>query len=378
MLRVAQLNVFDDPGRRSPDELLRAWPTLIDVAQAVASAGAKVTLLQAHAECHHRSLDGVDLHFLPFGPRTGSAAGWRALASLLDAAAPDVLHVHGLGFPRALVRLSGLQSGRPIVVQDHADRPPRWWRRGSWRRGLAAAHGLAFCTHEQAQPFLRTGLIGPQHRVIEVPEASSRFVPGDAAAAREATGASGRPALLWVGHLNANKDPLTVLEAVARAAQALPGLRLWCCFGSAPLLDEVQRRIASDARLQGRVHLLGTVPHDRVQRLMQAADFLVLGSHVEGCCYAVIEALASGLPPIVTDLPSMRRLTGGSVGAHVACGDVQGMSQAIVRLASMPQAPLRAAARAQFERELSPPALGRRWLEAYAAVIDTARHGAPR
>ena len=43
---------------------------------------------------------------------------------------------------------------------------------------------------------------------------------------------------------------------------------------------------------------------------MQAADLFVLGSHREGSGYSLIEALACGLPPVVTDIHAFRTLTG--------------------------------------------------------------------
>jgi len=100
--------------------------------------------------------------------------------------------------------------------------------------------------------------------------------------------------VLWVGHLTTGKDPLAVLDGVARAAAQLPGLQLWCAFGSAPLLDEVRRRIEHDPRLRGRVHLLGKVAHTHVETLMRATDAFVSGSHSEGSGYALLEALACG------------------------------------------------------------------------------------
>ena len=41
----------------------------------------------------------------------------------------------------------------------------------------------------------------------------------------------------------------------------------------------------------------------RVEELMRAADIFTLGSHREGSGYALTEALACGLPPVVTDIP---------------------------------------------------------------------------
>jgi glycosyltransferase involved in cell wall biosynthesis len=106
-----------------------------------------------------------------------------------------------------------------------------------------------------------------------------------------------------------------VLDAVARAVSALRDPQLWCSYLSAPLLAHVKARIAADPRLTGRVHLLGSRPRDEVEPLLRAADFLVQGSHVEGSGFAVIEALACGTTPIVTDIPSLRWITGnGSVG----------------------------------------------------------------
>ena len=106
------------------------------------------------------------------------------------------------------------------------------------------------------------GLIRSETQLYEIPESTSRFVPGDREEARRITGIGGDPAVLWVGHLNSNKDPLTVLQGISAAARDLPGLQLYCCFGVAPLLREVQDRIAADLELRERVHLLGRVPHE--------------------------------------------------------------------------------------------------------------------
>jgi glycosyltransferase involved in cell wall biosynthesis len=183
---------------------------------------------------------------------------------------------------------------------------------------------------------------------------------------------TGDPLILWVGHLNENKDPLTVLDGVSRAARALPQLTLYCCFGTAPLLSAVRHRIAADPRLAGRVHLLGAVPHAHIELLMQAADMFVLGSRREGSGYALIEALACGLPPVVTDIPSFRVLTGGgTVGRLWPCGDADALGEAIRAVAAQTTSTgsgVRAGVRTHFDRELSFEALGSKLARAYEEI----------
>ena len=374
MLHVAQISFYTDPAGRDPEELLAAWPTLSDVAEAAADAGVRLSVIQASTHSCTIVRNGVRYSFLPFG--CGAAVGTddRAFAGVLRALEPQVLHVHGLGFAPDVARLSALMPTVPIVLQDHADRPPRPWRRAAARCGFEAASGLTFSALEQARPFAQAHLLRPDLPVYEVPESTSRFVPGDRAASRRAAGVHGDPLLLWVGHLNANKDPLTVLAGIGAAARALPGLQLWLCFGSGPLLPEVRRRIAADPTLSERVHLLGRVAHDRVEQLMRAADAFVLGSHHEGSGYALIEALACGLAPVVTDIPSFRALTGGGrVGALWPPGDAQQLCEALLSTIANPRREARTDVRAHFDAELSLQAVGRKLRLVYDDVLRRRR-----
>lgn len=373
-LHVVQISFFFDAARRLPEELLEAWPTLVDVAEAAALACGRVSVVQACAHSAHFARNGVHYYFRPFGEGSGSGSSAEALQGLLEELAPDVLHVHGLGFLRDTRSLRAICPRIPIILQDHANRPPRIWRRPSWRRALSVAAGICFCARAQAHPFVTLGLIPPATRVYEVPESTCRFAPGDRREARRLEHIAGDPALLWVGHLDHNKDPLTVLSGIGEAVEALPGLQLYCCYATAPLLEAVQARIAADSRLQSRVHLLGRVAHDRIERLMRAADLFVLGSHREGSGYSVIEALACGLLPVVTDIPSYRSLTaGGTVGALWACGAASDLTRALRLAAERVGAQTRAAVRAHFERELSFAAVGRKLAAMYADVLASAR-----
>lgn len=371
MLHVVQISFFADRQGRPPEQLLEAWSTLRDVAEAACLAGVRVSVVQACARAERLRRLGVWYYFLPFGEMLGPAVGKAALSELLAKLAPDVLHVHGLDFPGDVAALQELAPTIPIILQDHASRPPRIWRRAAWRRANAVAAGIAFCALDQARPFTAAGLIGPQTRLYEIPESTSHFTPGEREEARRVTGMEGSPAVLWVGHLDDNKDPLTVLGGIGRAARALPGLRLYCCYGSAPLLNVVQDRIAREPELRDRVQLVGRVPHERIESLMRAADLFMLGSHREGSGYALIEALACGLPPVVTDIPSFRALTGaGKVGMLWPREDSQAASAAVQSIAGRLGPELRAAVRTHFEQELSERALGLKLAAMYEDVLQ--------
>lgn len=375
-LRVVQVNCVIDAERRAPEALLAAWSTLPLVASAAARAGADVTVLSAGASAATHSLDGVAYRFVA-EPRlwAGHGAGWAPwrLAAAAARLRPDVIHFNGFDFPFHLRALC--DAGAPVLVQDHAN-TARSSRNALRRWGLRKVAAAAFTSATQARPFRQAGLLARDVPIHQIAESSTSFTAGDREQARRATGVRGDPALLWVGHLDANKDPLTILRAVRRALPQVPGLELWCAFGSTELLPEVHDLLRSDAGLAAHVHLLGKVPQAQIEALCRACDVFVLGSHREGSGYALIEALACGLTPVVSDIPSFRSLTGdGAVGTLAPVGNVDAFARGIVAQARRPRGEARAAALAHFERALSPAALGHSLVRAYEAVV---RGEAPR
>lgn len=375
MLHVVQLSFFNDPQAREPQELLSAWPSLVDIAECAAHGGTRVSVVQSSTHSDRIELRGINYHFMPFGRATSAGGVGPGLRTLLKDLGPDLFHVQGLGFPRDVLALARFDSGTPILLQDHADSVPRFWHRPLWARGLAAAAGVAFCAADQASPFVTAGLLKPPTRVYEIPESTSRFRLGDPSAARRELNITGDPVLVWVGHLDGNKDPLTVLEGISLAIRHLPGLRLWCCFGNAPLLEPVRRRIETDPMLSNRVRLLGRLPHEVIESLMQAADLFVLGSHHEGSGYALLEALACGVTPVVTDIPSFRALTGqGTIGELWPVGSPDGLCRALLAAVPRLHSRTRATVREYFDRELSFDAVGSKWSAIYADVVRRSRH----
>ena len=356
-LRVANVSVYLDPARRAPEELMRAWRDFAAPAAAAARAGVEMTVVRASWVDAVHTVGGVPCQFVRRSRLWAQVAAGR----------PDVIHWQGLLFPVQLRACAARFPGVPIVAQDHGSAVPRrGWRRWLHGWGFAPLAGVMFTAAEQAAAFKAAGVLRQDLPVFEVVEASSPFLPGDRATARATTGLGGDPCLLWVGNLDANKDPLTVLDAVSRAAPHFPGLQLSMCYRFAPLLAQVRERIARDPDLAGRVRLLGEVAYPEIEQHFRAADFLVQASHKEGSGYAVIEALACGTTPLVTDIPSFRAITGqGARGALVPTDDPGEFARAIRDWAGRDRAELRRAAREHFDKTLSLDVIGRQLAAAY-------------
>ncbi|MEP6731724.1 MAG: glycosyltransferase family 4 protein [bacterium] len=375
-LRVVQVGLHVDAEERDAQSLLDAWPTLPAVASATAAAGLHVAVVQAAHRPAVVERDGVIYYFVD-DTRRRPARVFDRVASL----APDVVHVQGLGFPRATRPLSRAVPAVPILLQDHGSVVPGGWRKKAWRLAHGPIAGVAFTSSDQAAPWKRAGVLRADLPVFEVLESSCDFAPGDRIEARRAVNMSGDPCLLWTGRLDANKDPLTMLAAVEQAAPSLPDLRLYCCFGDAPLLSAVEERIAQSAVLAERVVLLGRRPHDELETRFRAADFFVQMSHREGSGYSLIEAMACGTTPLVTDIPAMRAIV-GDAGSLTPINDANAYAKAIVTWAARDRAALRKATRHRFEQSLTFETIGRQLRAAYEALVSAsprrAEHTKPR
>lgn len=363
-MHVAIVNYPYPPGARTPAELLARFPALSGWAEALSAVGARVTVLQRFVADAEFERGGVRYRLLRAG---GGPAlrGWRIpwrLHAAARAARADVVHLHGQIFPlQTLALRRALPRRTALLVQHHGGDPPAGPRAWLHRAGLRAADGFMFTAAEMAEPWRAAGMIRPGRPAYPVIEASTDLCPPAQPPARPLPG---DPALLWVGRLHPLKDPLTVLEGFARALAALPGAILSMAFGSAELLPVVRERIGRPD-LAGRVVLLGELPHADLPGLYAAADIFVLGSRREAAGFALIEALACGLPPAVTDIAPFRAVTGGEAGVHWPAGDPAGCAAAIIALARGDRPAQRAAARRRFEAALSWPAIGRAALAAY-------------
>lgn len=121
---------------------------------------------------------------------------------------------------------------------------------------------------------------------------------------------------LFVGRLSRPKNLFKLVDVFARL-KSMPEASnsLLLIAGEGELAGSLARHIAGK-RVEG-VRMLGFVPRERLPGLYGAADFFVMASSYEGQPVALLEAMACGLPAIVSPIPALSRLVDES-GAGLA------------------------------------------------------------
>lgn len=157
---------------------------------------------------------------------------------------------------------------------------------------------------------------------------TTRFFPSRTASA-------GSPTVVCVAALVPVKNHDVLLHAIARVREHVPDVRL-VLLGEGSRREEISR-LASELDLVDAVELRGSVGHDEVASALRGATVSVLPSFSEGQPRAVLEAMASGVPVVASDLPALRAvLEDGRTGVLLAPTDVDGWARALTRLLQEP------------------------------------------
>jgi glycosyltransferase involved in cell wall biosynthesis len=135
--------------------------------------------------------------------------------------------------------------------------------------------------------------------------------------------------VMMVARLDPIKDHLTAIRAVQRARSVLPNLKLMI-VGDGPQRGAIESFIRQERMLE-HVVLLGT--RSDVPRLLNGADTLLLTSISEGIPLTVIEAMATGVPIVSTNVGSLSDVvTHGSNGFLSGVGDDEALGTHMVEL----------------------------------------------
>ena len=348
-MKVVHVSYFYDNSLTTAEEYLKQQYTITGWAEALHRKGAETTVISRFNKDTSFEKNGVRYHFINdhIGP---SFRGWRLPLMFLKKIKElnaDVIHLHNftLSLQTLLLRWM-LPAKTAIIVQHHGGIAPGTKRRRIHNFLNTVADGFFFTTEDQGREwFLKKK---PFRKILPVMEGATFFNYEERDAARpdqfidrvetrKMSGLSGDPVFLWVGRLDNNKDPLTILDGFEIWAEKHRGASLYMSYGDGKLSGEVTGKIDASSILRGRVHLLGKIDHEKIEQYYNSADYFVLGSHYEGSGYALGEALRCGCIPIVTDIPSFRMMTnGGKLGALWEPGNTTSFIEAIYAATKKP------------------------------------------
>jgi glycosyltransferase involved in cell wall biosynthesis len=199
---------------------------------------------------------------------------------------------------------------------------------------------------------------------------SSEAARGRRAAIRQELGLHSGPVLLYVGRLTAAKGLDTLLRAFQQVPGTTAGEPQLLLVGDGEQRGELQR-LAAALGVAGKVRFIGSRPWDDLPALYAAADLFVLPSRFEPWGAVVNEAIACGLPVIVTDqvgcAPDL--VHPGENGWIVPADDVEALASAFAEALANPA---RLAAMGAASSQLAPAWSEDACLRAFVVAVTAA------
>lgn len=373
---------FYDEKLSSEDEMLSQYYTITGWAEALQRAGQEVIVISRFSKESRMEKNNVVYHFIKDN-LGGHFRSWQIPLKFLKKVADlhaDLVHLHHLTLSaQTLILRSLLENKTAIVIQHHGGKNLRSLKLSIHNFINRVADGYFFTTPEQGEWWFQNK--GQREKLMPVMEGGTFFnyETRDAGKdsdylqrtlARAKTGMKGSPVFLWVGRLDNNKDPLTILEGFEEILQEYPSASLYMIYSDYELLERVTKRTAGSGILRSRVHLLGNIAHTEIKFYYDSADYFVLGSHYEGSGYALSEALRCGCIPIVTDIPSFRMMTNdGKLGALWQPGSKKSFIEAVAVALEKPLLKEANACIEFFKSALSFDAIARQALQHYQQAI---------
>lgn len=114
--------------------------------------------------------------------------------------------------------------------------------------------------------------------------------------------------ILYVGNLLPVKNPELLLRAFARLRAGWHGAPLQLRLAGKGPMREGLEKLAAELGFLDSVYFLGPQDAGQIASWMRAADVLCMSSHNEGLPNVVLEAMASGLPVVATDVGGIHEI----------------------------------------------------------------------
>lgn len=291
-----------------------------------------------------------------------SGAGGMALGLLRHARQYDVLHAQ-TAQAMSLLALLRPWLRRPVVFTRRTAFALRHPGRTRWKWSKADA--LVAISEAAAHAPRALGL------AVQVIPSAVEARPVDPVAVevlREQHGLRGRTVLVTAAALSPEKDPGTLIEAVAILAASRPGLVCLHCGADGAAAEDARVRVQA-LGLESVYRFMGFQP--RIEDFLALAQVYVSSSRAEALGTSVLDACLSGVPVVATAVGGHLETLAEGRGMLCEPGDAEAMARRIARVLDHPDQTAVMAQRAHehVARVYSVPAMVAAYLAVYRALV---------
>ncbi len=290
--------------------------------QSLVRAGAEVTVLTTDANGKER-LDvplgqplqshGVQVHY--FRRLVNNNFFWSpGLGRMCKATVAqfDVVHLHAIFvYPTAVGADAAWRTGIPYVVSPRGMLMRRCYARHRWKkaiymrlfeqRRLSRASAIV-CTHEAEAKDLDAFQLGAPRLVVPNGIDTQKYshLPPRGQFRQRAGVKADAHIVLFAGRLHQVKRPDLAVEAFTRISAQFPRVHLVMAGHDEHRMAATLRDTALAAGCADRVHLVGHLAPDEMLSALSDADLFLMPSETESFGMAAVEAMAAGLPVLLS------------------------------------------------------------------------------
>lgn len=302
---------------------------------------------------------------------------WRVMRTYREFQ-PDIVHswmYHANVLAQMLPRLSMSRSRPGLVISVrgavHAPTLQKFTLRAVRWIDARVSHqvdAIVFNSHRSADQHADLGY--DRSKMTVIPNCFDthqyRPLPAERARMRSELGCGEGVLVGLVARFEPLKNHHLFLRAARSVADRCLGARFLLAGRGCDGSNKQLTRWIAELGLEGRIHALGE--RRDIATINNALDVAVCSSASESFPNAIGEAMACGVPAVVTDVGDCPYLV-GDTGRVVPADGPQGLADAILELASLPQdarAALGARARARVNCEFSLERVAQSYLDLYA------------
>ena len=294
------------------------------------------------------SVPGVSVRAFAASPLSGVwNAHSRALSDFVhDGLADfDAVHVHELWHYAGFAACRAARKfGLPYVVSIHGALDGPVLRRKAARkwsymklvqrpilRSAAALHALTEAEAEQARRLCVAVPVAVVPNAVEAGLGDAVDSADTAALRRRFAELDGKRVILFLGRLDQKKGLDVLVDSFIRVASRLPDVTLLVAGPDKGNTRSVMEQALAAAGLDGRAVFAGLLQGSEKLAALACADVFVLPSRSEGFSVAVLEAMAAGLPVVISEHCYFPDVADRGAGV-VVCVDIDEVADAICEL----------------------------------------------